>query len=175
MRRLAAAAGAALLLSLAAPAAAFVVEVTTSVNVDDADDGSQLKDALQSAVDTVLTEAIAFRPTLIVLTHAVVRGNKLYVRMVLADEAGEQTFNDLGPGHEAPAASTTEETKLGARRPVRAASSTPIYFSCFSASTRSDVPGWVARKPPLLPPVCEMSQFSVSIMTCRDWPVRSRI
>ena len=112
MRRLAAAAGAALLLTLAVPAAAFVVEVTTSVNVEDADDSGRLKEALQSAVDTVLSEAIAFRPTLIVLTHAVVRGNKLYVRMLLADEAGEQTFDDLGPGHEAPAASVTEETKI---------------------------------------------------------------
>jgi hypothetical protein len=112
MRRLAAAAGAALLLSLAAPAAAFVVEVTTSVNVDDVDDRTQLKDALQSAVDTVLSEAIAFRPTLIVLTHAVVRGNKLYVRILLADEAGEQTFQDLAPGDEAPAASVTEEVKI---------------------------------------------------------------
>lgn len=112
MRRLAAAAGAALVLTLAAPAAAFVVEVTTSVDVADADDTAQLKEALQSAVDTVLSEAIAFRPTLIVLTHAVIRGNKLYVRMVLADEAGEQTFNDLGPGREAPAASVTDETKI---------------------------------------------------------------
>jgi len=112
MRRLAAAAGAALLLAFAVPAAAFVVEVTTSVDVNDAEDGSQLKTALQSAVDNVLHEAIAFRPTLIVLTHAVVRGNRLYVRMVLADEDGEQTFNDLGPGHEAPAASVTEETQL---------------------------------------------------------------
>ncbi len=110
MRRLAAAAGAALLLTLAVPAAAFVVEVTTSVNVEDADDNGRLKEALQSAVDTVLSEAIAFRPTLIVLTHAVVRGNKLYVRMLLADEAGERTFDDLG--HEAPAASVTEETKI---------------------------------------------------------------
>lgn len=112
MRHLAAAAGAALMLTLAAPAAAFVVEVTTSVNVENADDKGQLKDALQSAVDTVLSEAIAFRPTLIVLTHAVVRGNKLYVRMLLADEAGEQTFKDMEPGHEAPAASVTEETKI---------------------------------------------------------------
>jgi hypothetical protein len=112
MRRLAAAAGAALLLSLPAPAAAFVVEVTTSVNVNDADDTTQLTDALQSAVDTVLRDAIAFRPTLIVLTHAVVRGSRLYVRMLLADEAGEQTFNDLGPGDDAPAASVTDETKI---------------------------------------------------------------
>ena len=112
MRRLAAAAGAALLLSFAAPAAAFVVEITTSVDVDDAEDGSKLKTALQSAVDTVLNEAIAFKPTMIVLTHAVVRGNKLIVRMLLADEAGEQTFQDLGPGDDAPAASVTEETKI---------------------------------------------------------------
>jgi hypothetical protein len=112
MRRLAAAAGAALLLSFAAPAAAFVVEVTTSVDVDDAEDGSKLKTALQSAVDTVLNEAIAFKPTMIVLTHAVVRGNKLIVRMLLADEAGKQTFQDLRPGDDAPAASVTEETKI---------------------------------------------------------------
>lgn len=112
MRRVVAAAGAALLLSFAAPAAAFVVEVTTSVNVADAEDGRQLKDALQSAVNNVLNEAIAFQPTMIVLTHAVVRGNRLYVRMVLADEDGEQTFNDLAPGPEAPAASVTEETKI---------------------------------------------------------------
>lgn len=111
MRRLAVAAGA-LLMSLSTPAAAFVVEVTTSVSVTDAEDNGQLKDALQSAVDTVLNEAIAFRPTLIVLTHAVVRGNRLYVRMLLADKDGEQTFDDLGPEHEAPAASVTEEIKI---------------------------------------------------------------
>ena len=112
MRRLAAAAGAALWLTLAAPAAAVVVEVTTTVNVDDTDDNGQLKDALQKAVDTVLSEAIAFRPTLIVLTHAVVRGHRLYVRMLLADEAGEQTFKDFGQDDEAPAASVSEEIKI---------------------------------------------------------------
>jgi hypothetical protein len=33
--------------------------------------------------------------------------------MVLADKAGEQTFNDLAPdADEAPAASVTEETKI---------------------------------------------------------------
>lgn len=112
MRRLVAAACTALTLSLSAPVAAFVVEVTTSVDVEDADDTSQLKDALQTAVDTVLTGAIAFTPTVIVLTHAVVKGNRLYVRLLLADKDGEQTFNDLGPGHEAPAASVTDDIKI---------------------------------------------------------------
>ena len=113
MRRLAAAACAALLLTwVAAPAAAFVVEITTSVSVDDADDKSQLEDALQAAVDNVLHDAIAFRPTLVVLTHAVVKGNRLYVRLLLADQDGERTFNDLSPDQDAPAASVTEEIKI---------------------------------------------------------------
>jgi hypothetical protein len=112
MHRLAAAACAALLMSLSAPAAAFVVEVTTSVSVADTDDNGQLKDALQTAVDTVLSEAIAFKPTMILLTHAMVMGNRLYVRMVLADKDGEQTFHDLAPEDEAPAASVTEEIKI---------------------------------------------------------------
>lgn len=112
MRRLVAAACTALTLSLPAPAAAFVVEVTTSVSVEDAEDNGQLKDALQTAVDHVLNEAIAFRPTVIVLTRAVVLGNRLYVRLLLADADGEQTFNDLAPGHEAPAASVTEEIRI---------------------------------------------------------------
>jgi hypothetical protein len=89
-----------------------VVEVTTSVSVDDADDNGQLKNALQAAVDTVLSDAIAFRPTLIVLTHAVVMGKRLYVRMLLADKDGEQTFNDLAPDDDAPAASVSEDIKI---------------------------------------------------------------
>jgi hypothetical protein len=113
MRGLAAATCAALLFaSFSAPAAAFVVEVTTSVTVDDAEDDGQLESALQSAVDTVLSDAIAFQPTLIVLTHAVVMGKRLYVRLLLADKDGEQTFDDLAPGRESPAASVTEEVKI---------------------------------------------------------------
>lgn len=46
------------------------------------------------------------------LTHTVVRGNRLYVRMLLADEAGARTFNDLGPDGEVPAASVTDEIKI---------------------------------------------------------------
>ena len=112
MRRLAAAACTALMLSLSMPAAAFVVEVTTSVDVDDAEDNGQLTDALQTAVGQVLSEAFAFTPTVIVLTHAVVKGNRLYVRLLLADRDGEQTFNDLAPGDEPPAASVTDEIKI---------------------------------------------------------------
>lgn len=97
MRYLVAAAAALVLAWSATPAAAFVVEVTTSVAVADAEDQGQLKTALQAAVDNVLSDAISFTPTMIVLTHAVLVGDRLYVRLLLADQDGERTFNDLQP------------------------------------------------------------------------------
>jgi hypothetical protein len=113
MRRLAAAACAALLLgSLSAPAAAFVVEVTTSVGVEDAEDTGQIRNAIQAAVENVLHDAIAFHPTLVVLTHAMVMGHRLYVRLLLADADGEQTFQDLAPDDDAPAASVGEDVQI---------------------------------------------------------------
>jgi hypothetical protein len=84
----------------ATPAFAFVVEVTTSVAVADADDQRELKTALQAAVDNVLNDAISFTPTMVVLTHAVLVGDRLYVRLLLADQDGERTFNDLRPDEE---------------------------------------------------------------------------
>ena len=85
----------ALLLASASPAAAFLVEVTTSVAVQDAGDQRALQDALASAVDGVLKQAIAFTPTLVVLTSAAVVGDRLYVRLLVADQDGERTFDEL--------------------------------------------------------------------------------
>ncbi len=85
----------ALLLLTASPAAAYLVEVTTSVSVRDAGDQSVLQDALLTAVDGVLKEAIAFTPTLIVLTNATLVGDRLYVRLLVADQDGERTFDEL--------------------------------------------------------------------------------
>ena len=101
MRRLTAGVALALTLSgLAAPAAALVVEVTTSISVDDIRDEAQLRDALQRTVDSVLSDAIAFRPTIVLLTHAVVKGGRLYVRLLVADQEGERVFKDLEPERE---------------------------------------------------------------------------
>ena len=52
MRRLAAAL--ALVVSTSSPAAAFLVEVTTSIAVTGSEDRGQLQNALMSAVDDVL-------------------------------------------------------------------------------------------------------------------------
>ncbi len=84
------------MLALTAPAAAYVVEVTTSTAVPTADeDGALLTQAVTSALEQVIHEAIAFTPTLIVLTDAVVVGGRLYLRVLIADQEGEQAFRDL--------------------------------------------------------------------------------
>jgi hypothetical protein len=105
MRRLAA--GLALVALTSSPAAAYLVEVTTSIPVTGTEDRGALQSALMTAVDGVLKEAIAFTPTLIVLTHATLVGDRLYVRLLVADSDGERTFDELhGPSK------TTTETEL---------------------------------------------------------------
>jgi hypothetical protein len=98
LRRLAPALG--LLLLAASPASAYLAEITTSVAVTDTDDRAAVQQALMSAVDSVLKEAIAFTPTLVVLTNATVVGDRLYVRLLIADQEGEKTFNELQPPDE---------------------------------------------------------------------------
>ncbi len=85
----------ALVLLVASPAGAYLIEVTTSVAVSDVDDQRVLQAAVMTAVDGVLKEAIAFTPTLIVLTNATVVGDRLYVRLLVADKDGERTFDEL--------------------------------------------------------------------------------
>ena len=51
--------------------------------------------AIRDAIDNVLQDAIAFTPTLVVLTSAAVVGDRLYVRLLLADQDGERTFEAL--------------------------------------------------------------------------------
>jgi hypothetical protein len=79
----------------AAPASAFVAEVTTSVAVTDATDAAQIENAIHAAVKDVLEGAIAFTPTVAVVTRAVVMGGRVYVRLLLADKDGEETFGTL--------------------------------------------------------------------------------
>jgi hypothetical protein len=77
------------------PASAYLVEVTTSVAIDDVEDQSEIQSAIRGAIDDVLRDAIAFTPTLVVLTSAAVVGDRLYVRLLLADRDGERTYEAL--------------------------------------------------------------------------------
>jgi hypothetical protein len=80
----------------ATPALAHVVEVTTSLDMpEDAQDATAVKAALQEAVDRVLNDTIAFKPTLVALTDARVMGEKLLVRLLIADADGERMLKDL--------------------------------------------------------------------------------
>jgi hypothetical protein len=101
MRRLAAAL--ALVALTASPAAAYLIEVTTSIPFTGTEDRQALQSALMTAVDGVLKEAIAFAPTLVVLTHAARVGDRLYVRLLVADSDGERTFDELYAPSDAPA------------------------------------------------------------------------
>ena len=95
MRRMVAAIALGLVLVSGAPASAYLVEVTTSVALDDADDQLQVQSAIRGAIDDVLRDAIAFTPTMVLLTHAAIVGDRLYVRLLLADQDGERTFDAL--------------------------------------------------------------------------------
>lgn len=100
VRRLAAAA--ALLLLSASPATAYLIEVTTSVPVADTDDQDVVRQALLTAVDDVLKKAIAFPPAMVVLTSATLVNTRLYIRLLVADEDGARTFEELESSDEPP-------------------------------------------------------------------------
>lgn len=83
------------LAGLAAPASAHLVEVTTSVPLEEAQDEEALTRAIKSAVDEAVQNAVGFEPTLVALTSATVQGERLYVRLLVADKEGERELDAL--------------------------------------------------------------------------------
>src|SRR2546426_10809539 len=77
------------------PAAAYVVEITTSIPVASAADDAQFRDALHSAVDDVLNHAIVFTPTVVTLQNARVVGDRIYILLLIADADGEEMMKRL--------------------------------------------------------------------------------
>ena len=82
---------------LGTPAAAHVVQATSSLPLTDLDvnDTAKVEQALKTAVGQVLKDTIAFEPTLVALTDAQVIGERLYFRVLIADEEGERTLAEL--------------------------------------------------------------------------------
>ena len=82
-------------------AAAHVVQATSSLSLTELDvnDKPQLEQALKTAVNQLLKDTIAFQPTLVALTDAQVIGERLYFRVLIADEDGERVITELN-GHE---------------------------------------------------------------------------
>jgi hypothetical protein len=79
----------------ATPAFAHVVEVTTSIGLQDTSDPDRLQGAVKSAVESVLDSAIAFTPTAVRVTNARVIGERVYLRLLIVDAEGEQALRDL--------------------------------------------------------------------------------
>jgi hypothetical protein len=88
--------------ALATPAMAYVVEITTSIDMADAADKAQLRQALESAVDDVLTNAITFSPTVVTVENARVVGDRMYILLLIADADGEKTLQVIAPHGLAP-------------------------------------------------------------------------
>ena len=80
------------------PAAAYMLEISTSIPVESAGDDAQLKAAIASAIDDVLHHAIAFTPTLVTLQTARVIGDRIYLLLLIADSEGEEMMQKLPPG-----------------------------------------------------------------------------
>jgi hypothetical protein len=80
------------------PAHAELVEVTTALDVTEAREAGSLKAALQGLVDRVIHETIAFEPTMIAVTDARLMGERLLVKLLIADADGEQMLRDLQHG-----------------------------------------------------------------------------
>ena len=83
------------LMAAATPAFSHVVEVTTEVSLADVEDQETLTAAIHAAVNEAMQGAVAFKPTLVALTRANVIGERLYVRLLMADAEGEEMLRDL--------------------------------------------------------------------------------
>ena len=81
--------------ALATPAMAYVVELTTSIDLTDVADKAQLRRALESAVDDVVTNAITFSPTVVTVQNARVVGDRMYILLLIADADGEKALEAI--------------------------------------------------------------------------------
>ena len=79
----------------ATPATAYVAQIATSIPVASAADDTHFEEALNSAIDDVLTDAIAFVPTVVTLRDARVVGDRIYILLLIADGDGEETMKQL--------------------------------------------------------------------------------
>jgi hypothetical protein len=95
------------------PAAAHVVQAMGSFSLTDIDvhDKPQLEQALKTEVDRVLKDTIAFQPTFVALTDAQVIGERLYFRVLIADEDGERVLSELNR-REAPGPDADRPSKV---------------------------------------------------------------
>jgi hypothetical protein len=85
----------ALIVGAGVPAGADIVEVTTSVTMPAPATEEALQGAVNSAAQKVLSE-LGLQPAMMVITAAFVSAGRLYVRFLVADEAGARLLGAWG-------------------------------------------------------------------------------
>ena len=95
--------------ALASPAMAYVIELTTSIDLTDVADKAKLRQAVESAVQDVLANAISFSPTLVTVQNARVVGDRMYLLLLIVDAAGEQALETMA-GDEAASRDSEDAT-----------------------------------------------------------------
>ena len=93
--------GLALIVS-ATPVGAYVVEITTSIGLASVADEDQLRAAVESAIVDILTNAIAFSPTVVTVQKARVVADRIYILLLIADADGEKTLEVISAERPAP-------------------------------------------------------------------------
>ena len=83
------------LVTAASPAAAYVVAIPTSISASSVADDSDLAAALRSAIDDVLSHAVAFSPTFVTVQTARLVGDRVYILLLIGDAEGEQTMKTM--------------------------------------------------------------------------------
>ena len=96
---------------LAVPAMAYVVQVTTSIDLATVGDEAQLRHAVQTAIEDVLEHAIRFTPTVVTVQNARVVGDRLWVQLLIADADGEHALETIAAAGLAPAEADTSAGK----------------------------------------------------------------
>ena len=79
----------------AATASAHVVEVTTSIPAAHTADDTDLREALESAIDDAVHHTIGFTPTAVTLQNARRVGDRIYLMFLIVDRDGEELIKRL--------------------------------------------------------------------------------
>jgi hypothetical protein len=83
------------LVTAASPAAAYVVAIPTSISAKSIADDTDLTAALRSAIDDVLSHAVAFSPTFVTVQTARLVGDRVYILLLIGDADGEETMKTM--------------------------------------------------------------------------------
>jgi hypothetical protein len=81
--------------AMAAPAAAHVAEVTTTIPLADVHDADSLRRSIGEAVDRARTQTIAFEPSVVAVTGVRIVGQHVLVGLLFADEDGKAMLESL--------------------------------------------------------------------------------